>query len=189
MHLRSAVTFDLPRVRSSVATLMRIVRPKRDASLRHRRHHLHQDQAPTLTPTWPACRGLHLQTSTTLTVTYRVVIAVAACSLGCAGSAPASTSHTIGPAGGTWDLIRLQQHGVRQGWLALKPGRGESPPPSPRLPRSLACVADAIVKGLSDLEIAEHLGMPYATVRTYIRRIYARLGVHSRVELARLWRT
>lgn len=31
------------------------------------------------------------------------------------------------------------------------------------------------------------LAMPLSTVRTAIRRIYARAGVHSRAELVKLW--
>lgn len=63
-----------------------------------------------------------------------------------------------------------------------------SGPTSHALPPSLARVADEIARGLTDKEIAQTLGMSVATVRTYVQRIYARLGVHSRVELARAWR-
>ena len=55
------------------------------------------------------------------------------------------------------------------------------------LPPSLARVADAVARGLSDKEIAAEIGAPLATVRTYVRRVYSRLGVHSRVALILRW--
>jgi len=56
------------------------------------------------------------------------------------------------------------------------------------LPPSLVPVADGIARGATDKQIAAELELPLATVRTYVRRCYDRLGVHNRVELARLWR-
>ncbi|HVK86050.1 MAG TPA: helix-turn-helix transcriptional regulator [Kofleriaceae bacterium] len=56
------------------------------------------------------------------------------------------------------------------------------------LPASLARVASLLVRGLSDKEIAAELDAPLDTVRTYVRRIYARLGVRNRVQLATVWR-
>jgi DNA-binding CsgD family transcriptional regulator len=41
---------------------------------------------------------------------------------------------------------------------------------------------------LSDLNIAAHLSLKEVTVGSHLRRIYRRLGVHSRVELAARWR-
>lgn len=71
-------------------------------------------------------------------------------------------------------------------------GRGPSPAGalaptcvSTELPPSLARVASAVAEGMSDREVASALAMSLATVRTYMRRIYGRLGVHSRVELTR----
>jgi DNA-binding NarL/FixJ family response regulator len=55
------------------------------------------------------------------------------------------------------------------------------------LPPSLARVASLIARGHPDKDIASALDIPLATVRTYVRRIYTRLGVRSRVELARRW--
>jgi DNA-binding CsgD family transcriptional regulator len=57
----------------------------------------------------------------------------------------------------------------------------------PRLPPALARVADAIARGWSDKEMAANWDVPLSTVRTYVHRTYQRLGVHGRVELARLW--
>jgi hypothetical protein len=65
-------------------------------------------------------------------------------------------------------------------WVVI--GRHVEPIP---LPPSLARVASALVRGLTDKEIADELGIPTVTVRTYVQRIYRRLGVRNRVELAR----
>ena len=51
------------------------------------------------------------------------------------------------------------------------------------LPPSLRAVARLAAEGLADKEIAEVLGRPLSTVRTYMRRVFRRLGVHSRREL------
>ena len=51
------------------------------------------------------------------------------------------------------------------------------------LPPSLADVARLLVHGFSSREIAAATGYSLATVRVYSQRIYARLDVHSRLEL------
>jgi len=40
-----------------------------------------------------------------------------------------------------------------------------------------------LVSGGSTRQIAEQTGLTVATVHTYLKRIYSKLGVHSRVEL------
>lgn len=55
------------------------------------------------------------------------------------------------------------------------------------LPPSLARVAAGVARGLVDKEIARELSIPLPTVRTYVRRIYRRLGVTNRVSLALCW--
>lgn len=55
--------------------------------------------------------------------------------------------------------------------------------PLDALPPSLREVADQVVLGLTDKEIAEKTGRPYATVRTYVSKTFKKLGVHSREEL------
>jgi hypothetical protein len=57
----------------------------------------------------------------------------------------------------------------------------------PALPPSLRRVAELAAAGESDKQIASELDMPLHTVRTYVRRTYARLGVKTRVELAKAW--
>ncbi len=51
---------------------------------------------------------------------------------------------------------------------------------------ALAKVAGLLAAGRSDREIADRTGLTYNSVRTYVRRIYGRLNVGSRAELARL---
>lgn len=54
------------------------------------------------------------------------------------------------------------------------------------LPPRLARVAELVAAGLTDQEIADHMGLTHKTVRTYVSRIYRRLGVSNRVMLTRL---
>jgi DNA-binding NarL/FixJ family response regulator len=51
------------------------------------------------------------------------------------------------------------------------------------LPPSLQPVAQALVAGLSDKEIADTLGMSLSTTRTYVTRTLRKLGLKSRREL------
>jgi DNA-binding NarL/FixJ family response regulator len=44
-------------------------------------------------------------------------------------------------------------------------------------------VVSLLVSGASTRQIAEQTGLTVATVHTYLKRIYSKLGVHSRVEL------
>jgi DNA-binding CsgD family transcriptional regulator len=44
-------------------------------------------------------------------------------------------------------------------------------------------VVSLLVSGASTRQIAEHTSLTVATVHTYLKRIYSKLGVHSRVEL------
>lgn len=51
------------------------------------------------------------------------------------------------------------------------------------LPPSLRRVATLLGEGLADKDIARRLGMPLATVRTYVTRVFARTGVRTRRDL------
>lgn len=62
--------------------------------------------------------------------------------------------------------------------------RGSAPA---ALPPSLERVASRVARGMTDKDIARALGIPLSTVRTYVQRIYGKLGVRSRVELSRRW--
>lgn len=55
--------------------------------------------------------------------------------------------------------------------------------PRPDLPPALARIAERLARGDADKDIANELGLPLATVRTYTARVYERLGVHGRREL------
>ncbi|MBI3201966.1 MAG: hypothetical protein HYZ29_10515 [Myxococcales bacterium] len=74
------------------------------------------------------------------------------------------------------------EHEGRSLYLVIP--RGEAPL---ALPPSLRRVAELAAAGRSDKQIALALDMPLHTVRTYVRRIYERLGVQSRVGLAKAW--
>lgn len=66
------------------------------------------------------------------------------------------------------------------------PGLAAQEPDDERLgalPPSLQPVAQALVAGLSDKEIADTLCMSLSTTRTYVTRTLRRLGVNSRREL------
>jgi DNA-binding CsgD family transcriptional regulator len=47
-------------------------------------------------------------------------------------------------------------------------------------------VADLVARGLSNKEIAERLYMSHRTVGSHLYRIFPKLGLRSRVELARV---
>ena len=51
------------------------------------------------------------------------------------------------------------------------------------MPPRLAKIARLVVSGCTDKQIASQTGLSFSTVRTYVRQIYRRLDVHSRVEL------
>ena len=51
------------------------------------------------------------------------------------------------------------------------------------IPPRLAKIARLVVSGCTDKQIAGQTGLSFSTVRTYVRQIYRRLNVHSRVEL------
>jgi hypothetical protein len=65
--------------------------------------------------------------------------------------------------------------------------------PDPRqeiqLPPSLARIGRLLAQGKSDKEIANDADLPLSTVRTYVTRIFRKVGVHSRGEFIRLWAT
>lgn len=58
-------------------------------------------------------------------------------------------------------------------------------PSASDLPPYLAAVVELMLEGLTDREIADKSGRSYNTVRTYVRRLYARYGVSNRMQLLR----
>jgi DNA-binding NarL/FixJ family response regulator len=67
--------------------------------------------------------------------------------------------------------------------------RTESSAPVPRLPPRLIKIARMVIAGCTDRQIAVRTGLSFSTVRTYVRQIYRRLGVHNRVELVHAGRS
>jgi DNA-binding CsgD family transcriptional regulator len=49
-----------------------------------------------------------------------------------------------------------------------------------------AAVARCVARGLTDKEIARELGIALPSVRTYLQRVFEKVGVHRRAALARL---
>ncbi len=45
-------------------------------------------------------------------------------------------------------------------------------------------IADCIVQGLSNKEIAKRLGLAEQTIKNHVRTLCERLGVHNRVQIA-----
>ncbi len=59
--------------------------------------------------------------------------------------------------------------------------------PDPQhIPPRLAKIARLVISGCTDKQIASQTGLSFSTVRTYVRQIYRRLNVHTRVELVNL---
>lgn len=58
-------------------------------------------------------------------------------------------------------------------------------PKDSELPPYLARVVELMMEGLTDREIADKSGRSYNTVRTYVRRLYARYAVSNRMQLLR----
>ncbi|MFY0530668.1 helix-turn-helix domain-containing protein [Nannocystis pusilla] len=74
----------------------------------------------------------------------------------------------------------------RSGLHPGDPGHGDGDPelrPRAAAPPRLAKIARLVISGCTDKQIATRTGLSFSTVRTYVRQIYRRIGVHSRVEL------
>ena len=59
------------------------------------------------------------------------------------------------------------------------------PPTSSPLTRREDEVASLVAQGMETSEIADHLCIAEVTVRTHIKRIFEKLGLRNRIELAR----
>jgi DNA-binding CsgD family transcriptional regulator len=88
--------------------------------------------------------------------------------------------------GATWDLARLRaefrQYGIRRGprtkHRVVRSGWDS-------LTVSEAKVADLVAEGMSNRQIAERLVLSTRTVESHVSHILAKLGVRSRVDIAR----
>jgi len=70
--------------------------------------------------------------------------------------------------------------------LALPSVTPDASPDTKPLPPRLAKIAGLVVAGYTDKQIASQTGLSFSTVRTYVRQIYRRFDVHSRVELVNI---
>jgi DNA-binding CsgD family transcriptional regulator len=89
-------------------------------------------------------------------------------------------------AGATWDARRvrrrLRANGVRRRLVsAERPEKGLA-----ALTESELAVVRIVAEGLTNREAAEHLFVSPHTVNSHLRHAFTKLGVNSRVELARL---
>jgi DNA-binding CsgD family transcriptional regulator len=58
---------------------------------------------------------------------------------------------------------------------------------APHISRREGDVLRLIAEGLTDKEIASSLGVSRRTVRTYLERLFARHGIHSRTSAVAVW--
>lgn len=83
-----------------------------------------------------------------------------------------------------WPRRATISAGEQTYFLAVPDQALEAPStPEPQLPPRLAKIARLVISGCTDKQIASRTGLSFSTVRTYVRQIYRRIGVHSRVEL------
>lgn len=74
---------------------------------------------------------------------------------------------------------------LASGCGAVSPARPGARPDLPLTPRERQ-VSELVAEGYTNLNVAARLGIAEQTVHVHLRRIYGRLGIHSRTELARL---
>jgi DNA-binding CsgD family transcriptional regulator len=90
--------------------------------------------------------------------------------------------------GATWDArrvrSRLRELGVRRRLVTVEPdAHGWA-----ALTTSELAVAGLVADGLTNREVADRLFVSPHTVNSHLRHVFAKLGINSRVELARLAR-
>jgi DNA-binding NarL/FixJ family response regulator len=90
--------------------------------------------------------------------------------------------------GATWDArrvhSRLRELGVRRRVVAAEPETHARV----ALTTSECAVARLVADGLTNRDVADRLFVAPHTVNTHLRYVFAKLGINSRVELARLAR-
>ncbi|MBX3610961.1 MAG: helix-turn-helix transcriptional regulator [Hydrogenophaga sp.] len=75
---------------------------------------------------------------------------------------------------------------LRRARDARRPETALLPDGSTALSPRESAVARCVARGLTDKEIARELGIGLPSVRTYLQRVFDKLGVHRRAALARL---
>ena len=95
-----------------------------------------------------------------------------------------ATDNDISIDPGTWlRRVAFEAHGLTLHLAVQEKASDVTLPDLKHLPPRLAKIARLVVSGCTDKQIASQIGLTFATVRTYVRQIYRRLNVHSRVEL------
>lgn len=79
--------------------------------------------------------------------------------------------------------VAFEAHGLRLHLAVPDKATDDALPDPKHLPPRLAKIARLVVSGCTDKQIATQTGLSFSTVRTYVRQIYRRLNVHTRVEL------
>jgi DNA-binding NarL/FixJ family response regulator len=83
-----------------------------------------------------------------------------------------------------WPSLAVIRTPEGQTFMLRRPARAvDAIPTAPPLPPRLAKIATLVIEGLTDKQISQRVGLTFSTVRTYVRQIYRRMGVHSRVGL------
>lgn len=76
----------------------------------------------------------------------------------------------------------------RSFYLTMPDDSSQEPSPTlPALPPRLAKIASLVVSGYTDKQISARTGLSFSTVRTYVRQVYRRMGVHNRVALVHIF--
>ncbi len=86
-------------------------------------------------------------------------------------------------------LLPFAKRAAREIGDRLRLGTGRRVPAArgwPSLTGTEREVANLAAQGLSSRVVADHLGLPWSTVRAHLRRVFRKLGVRSRIELARV---
>lgn len=94
-------------------------------------------------------------------------------------------SDEVATAPKDWPRRAVIAVGTERFHLALpaQAGKTSAQAGKSQLAPRLSKIARLVVAGCTDKQIAAHTGLAFTTVRTYVRQIYKRAGVHSRVEL------
>ena len=86
-------------------------------------------------------------------------------------------------------LLPFANRAARDIGHRLREGANPGPPPARSwlsLTDAERAVAHLAAQGLSSRVVADRMGLPEPTVRSHLRRVFRKLGVRSRVELARV---
>ncbi|MGW7824059.1 LuxR C-terminal-related transcriptional regulator [Streptomyces puniciscabiei] len=100
----------------------------------------------------------------------------------------AATGYLV--AGSTYDYLRMKSKIRDLGKAALPSPRGSEPPLAyTQLTRGEHEVAKLVAQGMTNVQVARVLSLSRHTVAFHLRKVFRKLGVSSRVELAHLWGT